>query len=64
MHCVTEDKAKLTSGKFYRNGVIDENIENFLDTKFTRNDCEDLFYGSQEAVGLHHITFASMISPS
>ena len=57
IHCATEDTAKLRNGKFYRNGMIDENIENYLDTKFSRDDSKKLFHLSEEAVGLRQSSF-------
>ena len=52
MHCATEDVNKLISGKFYRNKIVDESIETFLDSKFTHQNCKDLFNRSLAAVGL------------
>ena len=57
IHCATEDTAKLQNGKFYRNGMIDGDIENYLDTKFSRDDFKKLFHLSEEAVGLRQSSF-------
>ena len=62
VHCATEDVSQLRSGKFYRNKIVDESIETFLDTKFTQQNCVDLFRRSQEAVGLPSSSFVSMVA--